>query len=300
MRAWMLWLAALLGAGPALAATEDGPAPGASGVGPALWRVADADTTIYLFGTVHALPPGVDWYRGPVVAAFDAADEVVFETVEPEGQPDAAAAFLQGLMLPEGKSLRDRVPQAYRGRYDLALARAGGPGSMVDRFRPWFAAFLLGGLETRGRGRLSTDALGVEAVLTGRARDAGKTVGEVEGMEAQLALLNAVPSPLQIRFLQEALDGLDENDAVGEELLRSWSNGDVVALDAVTRSWPRDPEMRRVLLDRRNANWATWIAERLEKPGTVLLAVGAAHLVGPDSVQHHLAKAELTAERVTR
>lgn len=297
MRRVVLWLAGTM---LAIAPAQAEPAATAPGAGPALWRVADADTTIYLFGTVHALPPGVDWYRGPVVAAFDAADEVIFETVEPEGAgaTETAQNFVAGLMLPEGKSLRDRVPQAYRQRYDLALARSGGPGAMIDRFKPWFAAFLLGGLEPRGRGRLTTDALGVETVLSGKAREAGKTVGEIEGMEAQLSLLNAVPSPLQIRFLQEALDGIDQNELVGEELLRTWSNGDVPGLDAVTRDWPRDPEMRRVLLDRRNANWAAWIADRLEKPGTVLLAVGAAHLVGPDSVQHHLAQAAVTAERV--
>ena len=32
--------------------------------GPALWKVADKDTTIYLFGTVHALPKDVPWMRG--------------------------------------------------------------------------------------------------------------------------------------------------------------------------------------------------------------------------------------------
>ena len=47
--------------------------------GPALWKVADADTTIYLFGTVHALPQGKEWFDGRIERAFDASDEMVTE-----------------------------------------------------------------------------------------------------------------------------------------------------------------------------------------------------------------------------
>ena len=47
--------------------------------GPALWKVADDDTTVYLFGTIHALPEGKDWYSGTIAKAFDASGELVTE-----------------------------------------------------------------------------------------------------------------------------------------------------------------------------------------------------------------------------
>ena len=46
---------------------------------PALWKVSDGDTTIYLFGTIHALPPGIDWFGGPVREAFEGSQELVTE-----------------------------------------------------------------------------------------------------------------------------------------------------------------------------------------------------------------------------
>jgi uncharacterized protein len=52
------------------------------------------------------------------------------------------------------------------------------------------------------------------------------------------------------------------------------------------------------LLTRRNANWAAWINQRMAKPGTVFMAVGAGHLAGPVSVQQLLTAYGLKTERI--
>jgi uncharacterized protein len=52
------------------------------------------------------------------------------------------------------------------------------------------------------------------------------------------------------------------------------------------------------LLTQRNANWAKWIKERMARPGTVFVAVGAGHLGGKSSVQKLLKKQKLKAKRV--
>lgn len=287
-----LLIAACLGLA-AAPARAGGPADGA----PALWRVADEDTTIYLFGTIHALPPGIDWYRGAVVAAFDEADEIVFETLE---DGPGAAGFDERMQLPPGKSLRARLPEAYRGRFDTAIARAGMPLAVADRMKPWLAAFVLGGMEgPRSRARTVTPLLGVETVLEEHARTAGKTLGEIEGAERQLAILDDAPSPLQIRLLQESLDD-DSGSEAGDRMVEAWRTGDVAALEAATGAWPGDGRLREILLGGRNADWAEWVEDRLERPGTVLLAVGAAHLVGDDSLQVKLAGRGIDAPRVDR
>ena len=58
------------------------------------------------------------------------------------------------------------------------------------------------------------------------------------------------------------------------------------------------PEVAKTLLTDRNARWATWIKQRMAKPGTVFIAVGAGHLAGADSVQAQLAKQGVTAQRI--
>jgi uncharacterized protein YbaP (TraB family) len=58
------------------------------------------------------------------------------------------------------------------------------------------------------------------------------------------------------------------------------------------------PELFEGLVVKRNAAWTRWLKQRLDRPGTVLFAVGAAHLAGPQSVQKMLAASGLQAKRV--
>ncbi len=47
---------------------------------PGLWKIADADTTIYLFGTVHILSKDIEWRGEKFDTAWDEASVVYFET----------------------------------------------------------------------------------------------------------------------------------------------------------------------------------------------------------------------------
>ncbi|MDO9077377.1 MAG: TraB/GumN family protein, partial [Brevundimonas sp.] len=60
--------------------------PQAEGAGPALWVIRDADSTLYLFGTVHVLRPTTAWGSARVDAAFDSADQIWFEISNPDDQ----------------------------------------------------------------------------------------------------------------------------------------------------------------------------------------------------------------------
>jgi uncharacterized protein YbaP (TraB family) len=53
-----------------------------------------------------------------------------------------------------------------------------------------------------------------------------------------------------------------------------------------------------VLIRKRNAAWADWLTKRLDKPGTIFVAVGAGHLAGEDSVQTMLDAKGLRATRL--
>ncbi len=58
------------------------------------------------------------------------------------------------------------------------------------------------------------------------------------------------------------------------------------------------PELYEALLTRRNRAWTDWLIARLDRPGTVLFAVGAGHLAGRVSVQSMLAGRGFTARRI--
>src|SRR5262245_54277691 len=110
--------------------------------GPALWKVSDGDTTIYLFGTVHALPQGKEWFDGRIARAFDASDEMVTE-VDLSDQTASAAAMQSAGMLPEGMSLREMMTPDNRKQFEAALVGLGLPVEALDRMEPWMASLTM-------------------------------------------------------------------------------------------------------------------------------------------------------------
>ena len=77
------WLAALMAA-VAMPAAAQSQAPALPDADPAMWVVKDEDTTIYLFGTVHAFDGKKEWFNDEVKTAYDQSKEVVFEAKMPD------------------------------------------------------------------------------------------------------------------------------------------------------------------------------------------------------------------------
>jgi len=263
---------------------------------PALWVVKDADTTIYLFGTVHVLKPGLSWFDEGVKAAFDKSDELVLEMVEPD------TATMQGLIMktalnPTGPTLTEKLPADKREAYAKAMTDVGVPAAALDRFDPWFAAVTLSlaGLPKLGYNPES----GAERTLSAAAKAASKRIVGLETAEQQLGYFDNLPEPLQVKFLVSTVDDYPKMAAELDKMIASWSAGDPETLGKTMNEELADtPELAKVLLADRNARWADWIDQRLHKPGTVFIAVGAGHLAGAESVQAQLAKHKLTVTRV--
>ncbi|AKM06940.1 TraB/GumN family protein [Pelagerythrobacter marensis] len=263
---------------------------------PALWKVADEDTTIWLFGTVHALPDGIEWYHGPVAEAFDGSEMLVTEI---EMTPETAAS-MQTLVnsigtLPEGQSLRGLLNDDQRTSYEAALAKLNLPPAVFDRFEPWYGAMMLAMLPLLQQG-YSPDA-GVETVLH-EARSETIARGALETIEEQLAIFDSLPVETQIRFLMETAEGVDDIKAMLDLMVAEWAEGDADELARLINESMTDPLLAERLLYARNANWARWIEERLDAPGTVFVAVGAGHLAGDQSVQDKLAELGIETARV--
>jgi len=269
------------------------PAP-AQEARPALWVVKRGDTTIYLFGTAHALKPEVVWFDGPVKAAFDRSRELVLEVVEPD--PARMVAILGTATTSDTRPLIDRLPEKERPTYAQRLAAFGLPPSVFDRFDPWFATVNFGGLALRKAGYDTN--LSCEHVLSAAARNSGKALVGLETPEQQFGYFKSAPVPLQLESLVRLLDREDTTPQVAETIARLWRGGDPEGLAAAMNAEFRSPVVARTLVTDRSARWAQWIEARLTRPGIVFLAVGAGHLGGKDSVQSVLARDEIKAERI--
>ena len=273
------------------------PAPASVDADPALWVVKDDDTTIYLFGTVHVLKPGLSWFDEAVKAAFDKSDTLVLELVMPAADVAQASALRAGTAPVGTPPLSQRLPPAARARYLAQLTSLGIPAAAFDRFTPWFAANNLAILPLLRLG-YAPDS-GAEQVLTRAAKDAGKPVTGLETLDEQLGFFAMLSPKAQLGYLVNVVDEMPELAPTIDAMVADWSRGDPEALaKLLNEGLTETPELSKVLLSDRNARWADWIAKRLDTPGTVFVAVGAGHLAGREGVQAKLARRGLTATRI--
>ena len=288
---------ALFAANPALA-DNHAPAEAAATVaakGPALWKVADEDTTIYLFGTVHVLPTGIEWYDDTIAEALNGSDIVVTEIPMDEASNVTLTQLTMTKgVLPPGTTLRSLLTPEQTATYEAALAKLGAPPAAFDPFKPWMAGLTLSLLPLMQQGY--NPETGVEKVLLGKVAD--KPKGALETAEFQLGIFDSMPQDAQITFMMEAATGIDEVKPMLDRMVAEWVKGDADALAAVMNEGMSDPAVAEALLYSRNANWAEWIDARMDEPGTVFIAVGAGHLAGAKSVQDYLAEKGITVARV--
>ena len=259
-----LLLAAALAAG-----ATDAPSENAD---PAIFEVRDADTTVYLFGTFHALDGRADWFNDEVKTAFDRSGELILETVIPEA-PGAVPT-----LRPLSPGAMSVTPSAsYLGTTKMAINAGRSQGMKVN--------------------------YGADMVLKREAELAGKYVEGLETLESQLSMFQRMPAaaPAPAPQAGESVDDgkMDALSNVMADMQSAWKRGDqqvfVRMLDQLNRS---SPATYRMMFTERNARWADWVAARMQTPGTVFVAVGAGHLVGKDSLLVRLAEMGIESSRI--
>lgn len=264
--------------------------------GPALWKVADEDTTIYLFGTVHALPTDVEWYTGPIASALGSSDTLVTE-IPPGATNDPASQqmVVSKAILPADKSLRDMLPEEDRTTYEGALTKIGVPVNQFDRFEPWFAGMTLSILPLIKNGWTADS--GVEHVIDVEAGEE-KSRAALETIDYQIGLFDELPPKSQVAFLMASASNMDTIVPMMDQMVARWLAGDADGLAELLNESLDDATLAQILLYDRNANWADWIEKRLDQPGTVFIAVGAGHLAGEKSVQDFLEARSIPVARL--
>jgi len=267
--------------------------PLAEGAGPALWVVRDADSTLYLFGTVHVLRPTTAWGSARVNAAFDSADQIWFEISNPDDQA-ALMPLIQQYGISPNRPLSSLLTAEEMTALNTLAASAGMPAGQIDVFRPWFAGLALSVAPLIKAGY--DPQSGVELVLKSRAEAAGKPIQGLETIDKQISILASMSEADQLSFLRTLLDSYE--DATGEldRMVGAWASGDGATFEAIAvdEMKAETPALYDALLVRRNADWANQIQTILAGSGTTFIAVGAAHLAGDDSVQEMLEDRGLT------
>lgn len=252
---------------------------------PAIWTVHGPKGTAYLFGSIHILPPNMDWQTPKVSAALKAADTFVFEIPMDDSTKAHIADFVRDhAFLPKDTALPSLLDAQARDDYRKALDVSGvNPALLVDK-RPWFAALLIeiGYMNQR---HLSSTS-GVDRAIYADAVARGiKNFRALETPEQQFRLLMPDDRDLEIKEFDESLKEILKDKGEVGNLIDAWAAGDVKRLGKLMNAGlKRDPRMEKALFEDRNARWVNQISAMLNEDHTFFITVGAGHLAGPKGV----------------
>ena len=282
---------------------------------PAIWLLEDEDTKIYMFGTIHVLPEGFRWRNAEFDRIISEVDELVVETSDADSEAGMQSFFAQLMADSASRTPTSKRLSPEAGQKWLKLGElAGIPAEQFDTSPPLLSMFGAGLQMMEAQG--SDHAYGVETVLEAEFAAAGKPVGSIEDSLEVLQSLLGIDEELLLKDLETDLaewDGttidtlmveIEEGDAPAVPVdpfqgEHDWAQGQIHGLDDMGFGETEfGLELERVMLENRNAKWTVWLADRLEQPGTILLAVGAAHLAGDVSVQSMLTERGLEVKRI--
>lgn len=279
-------------------------AAGAAGAAPALWKVSDADSEIYLFGTLHALSPTARWRTPAYDAAYARADAIWFEADIGGANPARIRSILQRYGVDTERRLSQKLAPA-----DLASLSRHADLARIDHLRPWAAAMMLSMQPVTDRG--ATLDAGADLTMTRAARAEAKRLRAFETLEDQARMFASLPEPAEIQYLTKVI-----RERAGPRLLppslplpsllpkpnleAAWLAGDLARLGPglVGELKASNPAFYDALLRRRNLAWAGQLAEAMAGSGVELVNVGALHLVGNDGLPALMAAQGFTVTRV--
>lgn len=304
-------------AGGCAQSTDPGPASTSNATGaarsasqfetPPYYRVdGGSGATLLLLGTIHIGPPE-GWKLSPAIeSGLARADKIALELDPRLATEESVSNLLANMvLLPPGTTLATVLsPETAKllDEEDEALTRMGFPRARRNGMKPWFIAVGI------------SESIYAESGLSGKAATEQQVLGALglrpliglETFEEQLGIFDKLPPTLQDLMLRDTVERLDDAKAEIAELLQAWRTGDEATLARLAREGVDElPELDRfydILLGDRNRRWVAklrpLLAGREHRGETVLVAVGALHLVGKDSLVEQLRAAGFRVEAI--
>ncbi|MDE1466691.1 TraB/GumN family protein [Aurantiacibacter sp. D1-12] len=279
---------------------------------PAIWVIRDDDTTIYMLGTIHALPRGFRWRSPRINEVIEESDVLVVETSEYAQAPDAINADTKLIgRIARREPTSQQLSPAAAAHWRNLVEQSFFPFESIDTMPVMLALLSLG--STGDGSGTSLSAFGVETILEREFRARRRPIEVIEDSGAVtyrlLRLENAeIIEDLEARLI--AWDGKpigyfynsEFEERTGNDYWQAehaWARGEVAEdFSLGFGEGAIGDALDELLLDRRNTEWAQWLEERLEQPGTTLVAVGAGHFEGDVSLLVKLRERGIGFERI--
>lgn len=264
---------------------------------PALWVIRDADSTVYLFGTIHVMKDDVKWLTPAVRQRFESADDLWLEVPDLDNTA-AVMQTAQKYSLNPANDMTKGLSDAEIKKIDALAAPYGLSAQRLQGLKKWAVGLFLTTQKISAMGY--NPRVGVDLTLLYGARYLDKPVHGFETLDQQMNILAPDTDEDDIAALREALKDADTLDTDLPPLLKAWKDGDetTLARELIGRMKKEDPSGYQRMIVARNAAWEPQVETILKGKGTTFIAVGAGHLVGPDSLIAMLKAHGITAVRV--
>ena len=254
---------------------------------PLLWKVSDANNSLYLLGSFHMLKTSDYPLAKSTDLAFDNAEQLYFElSPEEMNNPALGQKMAQAAMRTDGKTLQQSLSAETWKKFEASAAKNNLPAANFQSFEPWFVALILSVTEMQKVGL--NPALGLDKHFMERAAKAGKPAKGLETGDSQIAIFDGMGVKQQEQFLQDALDESADMKKKIDELHSSWRNADDKALFNIMAKEMNQkyPELYQTINLDRNKAWLPKLEAMLKDndKDDVMVVVGSLHLIGDDGV----------------
>ena len=255
-----------------------------------VWSMKGEHNTVYLAGSVHALPKDDAAFPEQLERAYQAVNVIVLEVDLDDMNPlDAVKFITSNGTLPANQSLADIVgPEPY-ARVSKLAASLDVPEVVISKLEPWSAALILTQYALTRTG--FDPALGIDMQITERARADGKSIEGLETVIDQLSVFDSCSFEEQTRFLLDSAEDVPKLNQDLQDLIDAWRSGNLRKLEkAFVEERAKSPQLYDALLGARNRLWLPKIEALLEQDHDYLVVVGALHYVGRDGLLALLSK----------
>ena len=277
----------------ALALAEEAPAP-------AMWRVSDADSEIYLFGTFHLLPASLAWTTPALETAMARTPITMTEadTDSPEAQQKVAALVQELGVNPPGVTLSSQLGPERAKQFAAVSERFGLPMAALEPMRPWLALISLAVTIMQQQGY--SGETGAEKVILAKAASQSDKIAHLETAEFQIRALAGLSNEDWLADFERGLAQMADFEGFSKRSLEAWRTGDLQSIEAemIGPMKRAAPVAYKSLIVDRNANWVSQIEKMMAGSDDYFIAGGAGHFIGEDGVVEMLKDKGYAVERV--
>ncbi|MEL6681852.1 MAG: TraB/GumN family protein [Pseudomonadota bacterium] len=267
-----------------------------------LWSATRGKDAITVIGTMHIYDPRLNPLYDRISDKVATADLVMLEAT-PKEEAELQELIVTDpdlLFITEGPTLRTLLDDETWDLIARAATDRGIPGFMAAKMQPWYLSLVLSIPPCATQDMLAGD-LGLDHMISEGADAAGVPMQALEPVTTLFELFQSSPFDEQIDMLMVNLTSPDIQQQMFVAMLDSYFAQEVGTLWEMSRIAMTElpdvdedtaaqmfAQIEDLLLIKRNRNWMPVINAAVEEHDNLVVAVGAAHLIGTEGILQFL------------